>query len=774
MNKKKILVFIDWYLPGYKAGGPIQSCANIISHLKDEYDFSIVTRDTDYTDITPYSTVKSDEWNILDGTPVFYCSDSLSKVKHIRHILQNNTYDVIYFNSLFSTFFTILPLVLLWLGNSNTKIILAPRGMLADGALSIKTAKKVFFIKVFSWLGIFKKVHFHASSDAEANDIKKKLGKEIAIRTALNLLSIDRINKLKKREKEPGKLRLVYISRIAPEKNLKYALVLLSKVKDEAILDIYGPIYNNKYWEECLEIINSLPPNIKVEYKSFLEKNKVNDVLQTYHLLLLPTLGENFGHIILESLSAGCPVLISDRTPWRDLKSKEIGADISLEQESQFIDFIHGFCSLSQDEFDDRSRKASEFVFNYTNDKNIIDQNRRLFSFKDDNVPDVGGNSKKKILVFIDWYKPGYRAGGPIRSVTNIISHFREEFDFSVITSDTDYRVKTPYTNIISNQWNILSSGTRVFYLSKSNISFSFIKEMILKEDFDTIYLNSFFSYYFTILPMIIAKIYKSKKTIVLAPRGMLSEPALSLKFIKKYFYLIIVKTFNIYKGVIWHASTEKEKLEIKNVFGNAINVVTALNLSYLRNVGLTPREKKPDQLNLIYLSRITRKKQLLLATSYLQEINKNIKVKFEIYGPVEDLDYWSRIKKMIVVLPKNIEVIYKGAINHYDIESAFLNNHFLLFPTLNENFGHVIIESLSLGCPVIVSDRTPWLNLEEKKVGWDIELTNYKKFVDVLNTCGEMDQEEYNIWSKSAYTYAHLIKNDVSVIGQNRLLFSK
>lgn len=775
MNKKKILVFIDWYLPGYKAGGPIQSCANIISHLKDQYDFSVVTSDTDYTDHTPYRNVKSNEWNVLGDTPVFYCSGSfVDRVKYIRSIIKNDTYDVIYFNSFFSIFFTILPLVLLWLNKRNAKVILAPRGMLANGALSIKPFKKFFFIKVFTRFGIFKKVIFHASSEAEASDVKRVLGENITIRTALNLLSTTVFSELKKRDKEPGKIRMVYVSRIAPEKNLKYALNFLSKVKIDVVFDVYGPIYNDKYWNECQELINQLPQSIKVEYKSFLKKEDVSRILQGYHVLLLPTLGENFGHIILESLSAGCLVLISDRTPWRNLEKLEIGADISLEQEYRYIDFIHSLSALSQDEFDLRSLKARAFALSYNNDNGIIDQNRKLFSFEEDAILQTEQNRKNKILIFVDWYKPGYKAGGPIQSVTNIISHFRDEFDFSVITTDTDYKEITPYTNIISNAWNILPSGTRVYYISKSNISFSAIKNRILEEDFDTIYLNSFFSYYFTILPLIITKVYKRQKKIILAPRGMLSKAALSLKFFKKSFYLMLAKTTNLYKGIIWHASTDKETLEIKSILGKGVNVITALNLSISMNVNLNERKKEAGQLNLIYLSRITRKKQLLNAVGYLLKTDKNIHVNFEIYGPVGEPDYWNQIKKVITLLPENITVVYKGAIRHYEVESAFLNNHFLLFPTLNENFGHAIMESLSAGCPVIISDKTPWVNLEEKRVGWDIDLSDEKKFVDVLNKCGAMDQEEYNVWSENAGLYARQIKNDKNVIDQNRLLFSK
>ena len=44
MNKKKLLVFTDWYLPAYKAGGPVRSIANIVAHLKDEIDSLIIEK----------------------------------------------------------------------------------------------------------------------------------------------------------------------------------------------------------------------------------------------------------------------------------------------------------------------------------------------------------------------------------------------------------------------------------------------------------------------------------------------------------------------------------------------------------------------------------------------------------------------------------------------------------------------------------------------------------------------------------------------------------
>ncbi|MEM9024054.1 MAG: hypothetical protein AAGB22_09950, partial [Bacteroidota bacterium] len=63
LKRPRVLLFADWFLPGYKAGGPIRSCANLIAQLQDSYEFLVVTRDTDYCETTPYPEVTSNAWN---------------------------------------------------------------------------------------------------------------------------------------------------------------------------------------------------------------------------------------------------------------------------------------------------------------------------------------------------------------------------------------------------------------------------------------------------------------------------------------------------------------------------------------------------------------------------------------------------------------------------------------------------------------------------------------------------------------------------------------
>ena len=165
--KKKILIFIDWYLPGYKSGGPVQSVANLVEHLKDEFDFSIITRNTDYCETIPYTNVKSDEWNTLsNGVRVFYFSENELTHKNIRNLIRKTDYDCVYLNGIYSMYFTLIPL--LYLRKKHDKrVVIAARGMFSEGSLGVKKTKKQFFIRAVKVLQFFDKVIFHATSEGE-------------------------------------------------------------------------------------------------------------------------------------------------------------------------------------------------------------------------------------------------------------------------------------------------------------------------------------------------------------------------------------------------------------------------------------------------------------------------------------------------------------------------------------------------------------------------------------------------------------------------------
>ncbi len=381
---KKILIFIDWYLPGNKSGGPLRSIMNMISHLNNHFEFYILTRNTDYCENIPYTEVESNAWNKIDrNTFAYYLSNDKITIRNLKKIVQHTDFDILYINGIYSFYFSILPVLL---GRFFTKkpMIVAPRGMLSKGSVGVKIVRKKTFLVASQFIKFYKNVIFHATVHNELLDIERELKIKRNIHIITNLPA--KVNETERKiiKKQRNQLRLVYISRISPEKNTKYAISVLNEVKDiEIQFDIYGPVYNTDYWNECLELIKISPKNVTINYLSSISTDKIFETLAKYHFLFLPSTGENFGHVILESFMAGCPVIISDRTPWRNLLQQKIGFDLPLENRQSFVETIRSCANLSQDEFSIWSENATVFGTKQTECQSIIDAYIKLFCQSD-------------------------------------------------------------------------------------------------------------------------------------------------------------------------------------------------------------------------------------------------------------------------------------------------------------------------------------------------------------------------------------------------------
>jgi glycosyltransferase involved in cell wall biosynthesis len=129
----------------------------------------------------------------------------------------------------------------------------------------------------------------------------------------------------------------------------------------------------------CCRLIKQLPHNIKTQYKGSVLNNEVIQIISNYDLFFLPTHSENYGHVIVEALIAGCPVLISDNTPWRNLRSKKAGWDINLNYLEQFKQALKFHLDLDSEQQASWSMAARSFGLKITQNKEIIEQNRQLF-----------------------------------------------------------------------------------------------------------------------------------------------------------------------------------------------------------------------------------------------------------------------------------------------------------------------------------------------------------------------------------------------------------
>jgi glycosyltransferase involved in cell wall biosynthesis len=377
-DKKKVLVFIDWFLPGDKAGGPVRSCANLLDHLGNDFEFSVVTRDTDYTESKPYDSITSDAWNEHDGKRVYYISARELNKETISRIIHEEKPAAVYLNGIWSQPFTAWPLKELKKSKGKTKVIVAARGMLAPSALAIKATKKKLFLRLAKWRDDFSNVIFHATNEKEATDIRKSIGDKTKILVAGNLPRKPG-NVAAHALKVKDKLRIVSVARIAPEKNTLFALEVLSKVGVEVEADFFGTIYDESYWQECKAMIEKLPSNIKVKFPGAIPSTAISKALVGYDLLFMPTRGENFGHIILESMEAATPVLISDQTPWKNLVQENAGWDLPLKSVDGFVKAIENVAGMSDVEFKKYSEAALALAGKYASDEKLIEDNRKLF-----------------------------------------------------------------------------------------------------------------------------------------------------------------------------------------------------------------------------------------------------------------------------------------------------------------------------------------------------------------------------------------------------------
>lgn len=364
--------------------------------------------------------------------------------------------------------------------------------------------------------------------------------------------------------------------------------------------------------------------------------------------------------------------------------------------------------------------------------------------------------AKPKILILCDYYLPGYKSGGGMRTIVNMVDRLNHKFDFLIITRDHDGKLdKQQYDNVKINEWNTVKKA-QVFYLSKDNIKISKIRELILQVKPDSIYTNS----YFATLAIYVLKLRKlrlmPKVHIIVAPCGELSDGALQLKSRKKKLFIGFSKLSQLYSDIIWKASNELEKEEIERVKGKGGEIFIAPDLPPRIISENYRQELKPDKKNgearMIFLSRFMQKKNFKWLLTFLSSVKGNLII--DIYGPLEDKAYWSECRELIKTLPPNIKIEAKGSIPHEKVSEVLLKYHFFILPTLGENFGHVFLEALGAGCPLIISDRTPWLNLEEDKIGWALTLENQDEWIKVLNYCISLDHANYSKISANARKY--------------------
>lgn len=373
--------------------------------------------------------------------------------------------------------------------------------------------------------------------------------------------------------------------------------------------------------------------------------------------------------------------------------------------------------------------------------------------------------TKITIITFSGYYLPGYKGGGPIKTIKNLFDQAGNEINFKLITSDRDLGDITPYSSIRSGAWNKIGNAS-VFYTQPSKTELIQTIKILRDKDYDLVYLNSFFSPRFSFFPLLITKILGKK--IVLGPRGEFSEGALSIKSFKKRIFISFFKLLRLHKSIVFQASSNYEADDIRRVIGSRVDIRIAEDIgSQEFSEGPTARTSSP--LKAVFISRISPKKNLLIALKILKKVRQPLT--FDIYGPIEDLDYWRQCESVIKTLPPHIEVNYKSNLHPDNIVNTLKNYDVFFFPTKGENYGHVIAEALCAGLPILITDTTPWRNLQELGIGWDLPLNSPDAFSSALDELATMPPEEHlamrqNVlaWAKEKFSQRDAVEANIAL----------
>jgi len=366
---KTVFVSIPWFLPAYKAGGPIQSVANMVAALAGQYRFYIFTADQD-VDGNKVSVPQTDTWlSWNDHTQVFYTS-----VRR-KEILQQTILDVkpdfIFIIGIYDPLFTGAVLFL----KTNAVKLLSVRGMLHPGALSVKSFKKKLYLRYLQWRGVSNELVFHATDDKEAAHIRG-IFSAATIRIAGNFPQCNPVVSMP--EKKQGHLILISVGLISPMKNIALVLEALEHQTESIVYHIIGGINDQDYWMRCQALINQLPTHIAVVYHGDVAPHTVCSMLAGAHVFILPSKSENFGHAIFEALSAGLPVITSHHTPWNMLQEQQAGLNVDLNS-AAISSSIRHFANMDAPTFIHFHHGARQYAVDWLHKQSLHQQYQALF-----------------------------------------------------------------------------------------------------------------------------------------------------------------------------------------------------------------------------------------------------------------------------------------------------------------------------------------------------------------------------------------------------------
>lgn len=330
----RVLIVANWFEPAVAAGGPVRSLANLVDAISDEHQVDVLAHDRDLNAEQPFPGLSGQTVN-RGNARVRYVNkfDTVALWRSAKELGATGRYDVVLINSVWDPICRKVALALL-VGTVRARcVVMMPRGELSAAAMDIKRRKKQILGPLVQQLYRRTVDVVAATSEEEAADAARWFPKATVVRASNTPDGIAFASHTDAVDPS-GQLRLVFISRISEKKGLREFLSGLAALppptasraeesKSDSphegvgiVLDVFGVIEDDGYWQECRRIIDTLPPTVSVNYRGVLARGHLEAEMQASDAMVLLTADENYGHVIAESLQAGTPVIVTPNTPW--------------------------------------------------------------------------------------------------------------------------------------------------------------------------------------------------------------------------------------------------------------------------------------------------------------------------------------------------------------------------------------------------------------------------------------------------------------------------
>ena len=344
------------------------------------------------------------------------------------------------------------------------------------------------------------------------------------------------------------------------------------------------------------------------------------------------------------------------------------------------------------------------------------------------------------VLLFTEYYEPAQHAGGPITSIRNLYSVMKTHMSIRIITSAYDLNGTKPMSNIALNTF----SQDRYYTLKDVKSCFRLGQWMQQHRD-ELFYINGLYTWHLSLLPALLGK------RLVIAPRGMLQASSFEEKGILKKMYLWVYKQVLRRKQLVWQATSAAEVEEIQQYFGKRFPIQQIANIPAVPIAQVSIIEKKEKSLQLVCVALIGHMKNHMRLIEVLQA--SQLPIALDLYGPIKDVAYWERCQQLIEQSSAPCRIQYKGSVAPSEIAALLQQYHTSILLSKGENFGHAIYESLAVGRPVLLSDKTPWTFATP--AGATFSDADDAGLIAHLHTLWNEEQQAWNMRAHAALAYA-------------------